>query len=168
MRHPAAVDRLPSARRSTHHALAMLLALTGIGGLGCGTGPDERSGGDAGRGDARPAQIDALLYDRVGVDDGDATDWKSFKLEEAAKVSIGVWWDDPKSVSATVELLDLDAKSVAKLKHAKGAQKETLGPIKLAEGTYFLRFRAASGASVYSFEISTGADDDGGDAAPDL
>jgi len=163
MRHEAAADRLPRTSRS----LAPLLALTGIAWLGCGTGPDERSGGDAGRGDARPAQIDALLYDRVGVDDGDATDWKSFKLEEAAKVSIDVWWDDPKSVSATVELLDLDAKSVAKLKHAKGAQKETLGPVKLAEGTYFLRFRAGSGASVYSFEISTGSDE-GGDAAPDL
>lgn len=168
MPHPAATDRLPHNPLTRSRAFAFVLALSGIASLGCGTGPDERSGGDAGRGDARPAQLDALLYDRVGVDDGDSTDWKSFKLEEGAKVTINVWWDDPKGVSATLELRDLDAKSVAKLKHERGAQKETLGPIKLAEGTYFLRFFASSGASVYSFEVTTGAGDDGGDAVPDL
>lgn len=167
MRQNAAADRCLSTRRRLLGRLALLLATVGALSLGCGTGPDERSGGDAGRGDARPAQLDALLYDRIGVDDGDSTDWKSFKLEEGAKVTINVWWDDPKSISATVELRDLDAKSVAKLKHTKGAQKETLGPIKLAEGTYFLRFFASSGASVYSYEITTGADEPT-DAVPDL
>ncbi len=135
--------------------------------MGCGLGPDERSGGDAGRGDAQPAALDTLLYDRVGVDDGDATDWKSFKLEEGAKVTINVWWDDPKGVGATIELRDMDAKSLVKLKHASGSKQEKLGPTKLKEGTYFLRIQATSGASVYSYEIVTGSGDSP-DAMPDL
>ncbi len=133
----------------------------------CGLGPDERSGGDAGRGDAKPAALDALLYDRVGVDDGDSTDWKSFKLEETTKITIKVWWDDPKAVSASVELRDMDAKSVGKLKHKRGEVMEALGPFELKEGTYFLRFQASGGASVYSYEITTGSADRG-DVMPDL
>jgi len=135
--------------------------------LACGTGPDERSGGDAGRGDAKPAALDSLLYDRVGVDDGDSTDWKSFKLGEDAKVTINVWWDDPKAVGATIELRDMDAKSLVKLQHKPGQQSEKLGPTKLKEGTYFLRIQAGSGASVYSYEISTGSADTKG-GVPDL
>jgi hypothetical protein len=133
----------------------------------CGIGPDERSGGDAGRGDAQPAQLDTLLYDRVSVDDGDSTDWKSFKLEEGGKVTVNVWWDDPKAVGASVELRDMDAKSLVKLKHKGGVQQERLGPVKLKEGTYFLRIQASSGGSVYSYEISTGSGDVE-DAVPDL
>ena len=68
--------------RSTHVPTAHSTAIRHLTGwlvpplallfVACGTGPDERSGGDAGRGDAKPAAVDTLLYDRVGVDDGDA------------------------------------------------------------------------------------------------
>ena len=167
MRHHPVTEPHSQALAPMRALIAPALSVLVSGLLACGTGPDEKSGGDAGRGDARAAQVDVLSYDRVGVDDGDSTDWKSFKLEEGAKVTINVWWDDPKSVGASIELRDMDAKSLAKLRHDKGAQKEVIGPIKLAEGTYFLRFQASSGASVYSFEISTGADDSG-DAVPDL
>ena len=163
--------------RSTHVPTAHSTAIRHLTGwlvpplallfVACGTGPDERSGGDAGRGDAKPAAVDTLLYDRVGVDDGDSTDWKSFKLEEGAKVTINVWWDDPKGVGATIELRDMDAKSLVKLKHASGSKQEKLGPTKLKEGTYFLRIQATSGASVYSYEIVTGSGDSP-DAMPDL
>lgn len=150
--------------------LAVRLVLTSCVALalsGCGIGPDERSGGDSGRGDAKAAALETLLYDRVSVDDGDSTDWKSFKLEDPASVTIKVWWDDPKAVSAAIELRDMDAKPAGKLKHVKGATAEKLGPIKLPAGTYFLRVQAASGASVYSYEISAGSDDSGG-GVPDL
>jgi len=162
--------------RSTHSPIArsavrpltrwLVPSLTLVLGA-CGTGPDERSGGDAGRGDAKAAAVDTLLYDRVGVEDGDSTDWKSFKLAEDAKVTINIWWDDPKGVGATLELRDMDAKSLVKLKHKGGQQQEKIGPTKLKEGTYFLRIQADSGASVYSYEISTGSDDSGG-GVPDL
>lgn len=156
--------------RSTHafaFASRWLVPSLATASLGCGLGADERSGGDAGRGDAKPAALDTLLYDRVGVDDGDSTDWKSFKLEEGAKVTINVWWDDPKAIGANIELRDMDAKSLVKLKHAKGSKQEKLGPTKLKEGTYFLRIQASSGASVYSYEIVTGSGESP-DAVPDL
>ena len=154
--------RPKNAFRLVLSSLAGWVALTA-----CGLGPDERSGGDSGRGDAKAAALETLLYDRVSVDDGDSTDWKSFKLEDPAKVTVKIWWDDPKAVSATIELRDMDAKPVAKLKHSKSATPENLGPIKLGAGTYFMRIQAGAGASVYSFEISTGSDDEGG-GVPDL
>lgn len=155
---------LDALAKSSRYLVAPALALFVTA---CGLGPDERSGGDAGRGDARPAALDTLLYDRVSVDDGDATDWKSFKLEEPSKVTIKVWWDDPKSVSASIELRDMDAKSIGKLQHKRGEPMEALGPLELKEGTYFLRFQASGGASVYSFEITTGSADPG-NVLPDL
>ena len=78
-----------------------------------------------------------------------------------------MWWDEPKAVSATIELRDMDAKAVAKLKHDKGQKQEKLGPTKLAAGTYFVRIQASSGASVYSYEIVAGTAESP-DASPDL
>lgn len=146
---------------------AWLLPVTLVLTAGCGIGYNERSGGDAGRGDAQPARIESLLYDRVSAEDGDHTDWKSFKLESTATISVNVWWDDPKAVGAVVELRDQFGKSLAKISHDRKQRKETLGPIKLPEGAYFLQFEAKDGASVYSFEILTGS---GGvdDETPDL
>ena len=134
---------------------------------GCGIGYNERSGGDAGRGDAQATKLDALLYDRVSAEDGDHTDWKTFKLESNGTVSVNVWWDDPKSIGGVVEIRDQFGKSLAKLRHDRSERKETLGPIKLPEGAYFLQFEAKEGASVYSFEVLTGS---GGvdDETPDL
>jgi len=131
-----------------------------------GLGPDERTGGDGGRGDAQPAAVDQLLYDRLSTEQGDSTDWKKFVIEETAKVSIKVWWDDPKAVAATVEVRDKAGEKIGDLKHDKNSQSEVLGPLKLKGGTYFLRFKADGGSSVYSYEISTGSG--GGDAAPDI
>lgn len=143
--------------------LMTTLFLVACGGLG----PDERTGGDGGRGDAQPAALDQLLYDRVSVAQGDSTDWKKFKIEETSKVTIKVWWDEPKAVGATVEIRDQAGGKIVDLRHKAGEQSEVLGPVKLKAGDYFLRFHAASGASVYSYEISTGS---GGsnDAAPDI
>lgn len=134
---------------------------------GCGIGYNERSGGDAGRGDAQAIKLDTLLYDRVSADEGDQTDWKTFKLESNGSVTINVWWDDPKSIGAVVELRDQFGKSLAKLSHDRGQRKETLGPIKLPEGGFFLQFEAKGGASVYSFEVLEGSGG-GGDDSPDL
>jgi len=161
------MNQHPENSRSKTRFLRLLASALGLGLAACGTGPDERSGGDSGRGDARAAVIDSLFYDRVSADDSDSTDWKSFKLDEAAQVTITVWWDDPKSIGASVELRDIDAKSLGKLRHKSGEHQEKLGPMKLKEGTYFLRFLASAGASVYSFEISTGSGGNG-DAVPDL
>lgn len=132
-----------------------------------GIGPDERSGGDSGRGDAKPAALDTLLYDRVSLEQGDATDWKKFEIEDAVKAKIKLWWDDPKAIGAVVELRDQGGDKIADLKHDRTAASEILGPVKLKEGVYFLRVKASGGASVYSYEISTGSGDSG-DPVPDI
>lgn len=132
-----------------------------------GVGPDDMTGGDGGRGDAKEVALDTLLYDRVSVDQGDSTDWKKFEIEETTKATIKVWWDDPKAVSARIEIRDQAGDKISDLKHEKGESAEKLGPVKLKDGTYFLRVSAGAGASVYSYEISTGSGEDGG-GGPDL
>jgi hypothetical protein len=144
-----------------------ILPAAGLLLVACGIGPNEKSGGDSGRGDAKEVALDALMYDRVSAEEGDSTDWKSFKLEEDSPVLIKVWWDDPKGIGATVELRDMEAKELGKLKHEKGAAAEKLGPIKLKEGTYYVRFNASSGGSVYSYQFVLGTGDPK-DVLPDL
>lgn len=139
------------------------LMISACGGLG----PDERTGGDGGRGDSQPATLDTLVYDRVSIDQGDATDWKKFEIEEKTKATIKVWWDDPKAVAATIELRDQGGDKIADLKHDRRESAEQLGPVKLKEGVYFLRVASSEGASVYSLEIVTGSGDSGA-PTPDL
>ncbi|MFO0751246.1 MAG: hypothetical protein U1F43_37095 [Myxococcota bacterium] len=103
----------------------------------------------------------------MSLDQGDATDWKKFEIEDAVKATIKVWWDDPKAISATIELRDKGGDKIADLKHDKSASSEKLGPIKLKEGVYFLRIKSSAGASVYSYEISTGSGDSGS-PVPDI
>ncbi|MBL8783378.1 MAG: hypothetical protein JNJ59_00645 [Deltaproteobacteria bacterium] len=140
----------------THRIAFGLAAMTPLI-AACGVGFDERSGGDAGRGDARPVVLETLSYDRISAEDGDNTDWKSFKLTEPGKVTVNVWWDEPGRIKASVEVRDQFGNSIDALKHQSGEAQEKLGPLKLAEGTYFVRFLANDGASVYSYEIIVGS-----------
>jgi len=133
--------------------MSSILLASACGGLA----PDERTGGDGGRGDAQEVQIDTLQYDRVSVEQGDSTDWKKFTIEEATKATINVWWDDPKAISATIEVRDQAGDKIDDLKHDRSSNAEKLGPVKLKAGTYFLRVNAHDGASVYSYEVSTGS-----------
>jgi hypothetical protein len=136
---------------------------------GCGVGFNENTGGDGGRGDARPVMANVLGYDRVSAEDGDHTDWKSVKLEDAGAVKVTIWWDDPSAVAATLEVRDQLGNAIpgALLKHNPSSRKEVLGPIKLAKGTSFIRVEASKGASVYSLEVQLEEDSPSG-GGPDL
>jgi hypothetical protein len=131
-------------------ALAVSVAALGA----CGTGFNEMTGGDGGRGDALEVPLATLLYDRVDAERGDHTDWKRFVLEEDTELSIKVWWMAPANVKATVELRDQKGDLVKSAKHDGGGKTLRLGPVELTEGTYFIQFEAKSGASDYGFELT--------------
>lgn len=129
-------------------SLAILLAA-------CGPGLDENTGGDGTRGEARAVAVDAAIDDRVSTDQGDGTDWKKFELDDAAKVTVRFWWDEP-GVNVSITLRDELGQKLTAMKHAPGQREEALGPIKLKGGSYFLEIAATGGASVYTFEVQTG------------
>lgn len=129
-------------------SLATLLAA-------CGPGFDEKTGGDGTRGEAREVRVDAAIDDRVSAEQGDNTDWKKFELDDAAKVTVKFWWDEP-GIKVSITLRDELGQKLTSMTHASGQREEALGPIKLKGGSYFLEIAAGGGASVYTFEVQTG------------
>lgn len=132
--------------------LAVLLFSIGI--AACGTGFDEKTGGDGNRGEAIEIALDTMLHDRVSAGEGDNTDWKKFELEDAAKLTISMWWDQA-GASATVTLRDEMGKTLTTLKHDKNARAEKLGPLSAKAGVYYLQVEAKGGTSVYTYEVKT-------------
>ncbi|MFT7578496.1 MAG: hypothetical protein ACI9MR_000154 [Myxococcota bacterium] len=95
-----------------------------------------------------------MLHDRVSAGEGDNTDWKKFELEDAAKLTISMWWDQA-GASATVTLRDEMGKTLTTLKHDKNARAEKLGPLSAKAGVYYLQVEAKGGTSVYTYEVKT-------------
>lgn len=121
----------------------------------CGVGFDEHTGGDGTRGEAQAVPVDQPVDDRVSADEGDHTDWKKFQLDAAAKVTVKLWWDNPR-ISASVTLRDELGQRVESVA-ASGSREASLGPVSLEGGTYYLEVVAKSAGSVYTFEIQTGS-----------
>ena len=144
--------------RWTTIGAALALGTVACGGIGF----DERTGGDAGRGDAAGLKIGPLVYDRVDAPRGDNTDWKKFELEESGKVTLKVWWDEPKAAKAVVELFDEGGDRIEILKHSAADREEQIGPLKLKKGVWFVRVLASEGASTYTLKIDLAGADDGG------
>ena len=135
---------------------------------GCGPGFDESSGKDSMRGDATEIAIDAPVDDRVSADQGDHTDWKVFELAQATIVKVQIWWDNP-DVEGHLRLRGMGAGAQQTLKHKPGQKTETLGPIELDAGKWFLEIQAKGGASVYTLQVlSQGAARRGSSDLPDF
>lgn len=158
---------LSSARRVG--ALWLWVSLTlalGTATSGCGPGAEEHSGEDAMRGGAAELPLNQPSDDRVSASGGDSTDWKVFELPQASNVTVDVWWDNP-TASVGLRLRGMGGGQARTLKHARGVRHESLGPIDLPAGKWFLQIEARSGASVYTLQVTTGASSGGG-AVPDF
>lgn len=123
--------------------------------LGCGIAYNAHSGSDETRGSAEEVALESLLYDRISAEEGDHSDWKSFKLEEKSSFTLLLWWDEPENIKGQVTLYDPFGKELLVVPHEKAKQHESLGPIDLPEGRYFLRFEAEEGSTVYSYKLTT-------------
>lgn len=120
------------------------------------TGDEARSGAK----EIRPG----VLYDDKVAARGDPVDFKRFEVTTPTPCIVNVYWDNP-GVEAKVVLRDQFGGLVAEVQHAKGANKDSLGPVTLREGIHFLEIAAKSGASVYTIELFLGSPEEGGTEA---
>ena len=135
--------------------------------MACGPGLDVKSGGDHQRGKPQDLELGKLVYDRVSADDGDHTDWKMFEIAQPTAVTVRIWWDQPE-VKGSVFLRGRTEGVTRKLKHKKGTRSETIGPVALLPGKWYLRIQLKSGTSVYSLRIDTGEAGEDSSDLPDF
>jgi hypothetical protein len=95
--------------------------------------------------------------DKVSKPD-DPVDWKRFEVESRSPATVAVYWDDP-TVEAVVTLRDMFGGPVAEVTHAKEAPKDVIGPVTLAEGTWFVQIACTGGSSIYTIEATVGSAD---------
>lgn len=139
------------------YLLLALLLSCGPKGPTAQTGDETRSAAQ----EIRPGTTD----DKVSKSD-DPVDWKRFEVESRSPVTIEIYWDDP-SVESVVTLRDMFGGVVAEVTHAKDAPKDTLGPLTLNDGTWFLEIRCLDGASVYTVDLIIGSADTFGVPRPE-
>lgn len=155
-----------SSRSFRHRASLVFVAAAFLGAatLGCGPGPDGQSGGDQERAAAVAVPVGQAFDDRVSASEGDRTDWKRFRIEDADQVNVAVYWDDP-DVEASIEVRNAFGNALGRREHAKGEPVDRLSAT-LEEGDYFLAITAEGGGSVYTLEITTGEPSTGAGKAP--
>jgi hypothetical protein len=111
--------------------------------MACGSGLDPHSGEDGQRGKASEISFGKLLYDRVSAGEGDHSDWKVFELGQAANVTVKIWWDNP-DVKADLFIRGRSTRLSREINHVRGSRHDTMGPIQLPEGKWYVRIRARS------------------------
>ena len=132
---------------------------------GCGAGFESASGQDGLRGGSAEAAVDQYIDDRVSASEGDNSDWRVIELEQASKVTVEIWWDNPE-VTGTLLIRGRQAASIRKLEHQSGQRHERLGPFELPEGKWYIRVQTESGSSGYTLRVVTG--DSSGGGLPDF
>lgn len=135
-----------------HLSRRMLAALLGVA-AACRV-PEGESSGDEARSGAVEIRPGVLADDHVAAR-GDPVDFKRFHVGQVTPCTINVYWDNP-AIEARLTLRDMFGGTVAEVTHAKGAGKDTIGPIALRDGTFFLEIAARSGSSVYTVELFLG------------
>jgi len=122
--------------------------------LGACRTPEGEATGDEVRSAAIEIVPGSIVDDKVAAR-GDPVDFKRFQVGPLTPCTINVYWDNP-AIDAHLSLRDQFGGLVAELAHANGAPKDTIGPIPLKDGTFFLEITAKKGASVYSVELFLG------------
>lgn len=116
--------------------------------------PEGETTGDEARSGAVEIRPGVLQDDQVSAR-GDPVDFKRFHVGQVTPCIINVYWDNPQIVARLV-LRDMFGGVVSEVSHAKGAGKDTIGPVTLKDGTFFLEVEARSGTSVYTVELFLG------------
>ncbi len=137
--------------KSENH-VAFLLAVAMLP-AGCRV-PEGEATGDEARSGAVEIRSGVLQDDKVAAR-GDPVDFKRFQVGQVTPCTINIYWDNP-ALAARLVLRDMFGGTVAEVAHVKGSAKDTVGPVTLKDGTFFLEIAAKSGASVYTVEMFLG------------
>jgi len=134
---------------------------------GCGSAPEESSGGDAYRNEAQPMPLDEWVTGELARDDGDTTDWKSVASAEG-KLVIELK-ADKKSAVVLVGVYDKHGLAIGSGTRKAGSDGVSV-PVKAAyQGPYFVRI-VHKGGDKTAYSVRAALDDGGGggDVVPDL
>lgn len=144
---------MPPSPRALFALAALSLSLTA-----CGAAMNSSSGDDQARSGAVGIEVGVPVDDRVSADEGDHTDWKSFRIESESPVTIRFWWDD-EDLEARVTVRNAFGTVVYAQSREGDARKMDVGPVDLPAGQYFLQVQAEGGSSVYTMlvEVAGGA-----------
>lgn len=122
--------------------------------LGCNVGdkPDSASGKDWEQAGAQELYLDKLTDDYLDYSEGDNTDWKFFKIRTRGLLALTVYWDN-KNVGSTINVRDRFGVLKSSRAHSSELEKDKID-MRVEPGTYFVEFKSAKGASVYTVEAA--------------
>ncbi|GMV43397.1 MAG: hypothetical protein AMXMBFR64_51130 [Myxococcales bacterium] len=134
-------------------ALASLLLIL----AGCATGPEASSGPDAWRNEATEVELDLWITDDFDGPNGDATDWKTFKIDAPTDVTVTVVFEDD-GVEANIGLYDRYGMPIAEDKKRKSDNSRMVLKGSLPAGMNFVKVAAASSRDRSNYTIQITAD----------
>lgn len=141
-------------------ALATLAAFAG-----CGSHPEENSGGDAYRNEAQPMPLDEWVTGELDLDSGDTTDWKALALEDSGKLTIELK-ADKKGAKILVGVYDKHGMSIG-VGSSKAGEEGVAVPVKASSGKLFVKIEHRGG-SKSAYSVRATMDGGGGGGGPDL
>jgi len=126
--------------------------------------PDSKSGEDGESSGAKQLFLDKLTDDFLSAEDGDATDWKYFKLREPGYLTVTVCWDN-KNIASTIDIYDAFKVPIDSRLHTPKMEKDKM-EVRAEDGTHFVRLQAKESESVYTIEAKFQPFDWKGDTGP--
>ena len=147
--------------------LRSLLALVVLAALpGCGSHPEESSGGDAYRNEAQPMPMDEWVTGELDLGNGDTTDWKVLALEDSGKLAIELK-ADKKGAKILVGVYDKHGMSIG-VGSSKSGEEGVTVPVKAtSSGKLFVKVEHRGGDKT-AYSVRATMDGGGGGGGPDL
>jgi hypothetical protein len=107
----------------------------------CITQPDDKSGPDAERHQAKALAVGKPEADTVDYSGGDRTDWRVIDLQDGGFLTVEVMLDNP-DANVTVALFDRYGKPMNRFTHRKGDQPQIKVTSEVGLGKYFVQVYA--------------------------
>ena len=107
----------------------------------CITQPDEKSGGDGERHQAKPLAAGKWESDAIAYGEGDRTDWKVVDLQDTGFLTLEAVLDNA-DANVTLALFDRYGKPINRVAHRKGDNVQMKLTAEVGIGKYFVMIQA--------------------------
>jgi len=119
-------------------SILLLVTITG-----CITQPDEKSGGDAERYQAKKIEFGQAVTDKVEWAKGDRTDWKVLNVPDPGVLKLQLIVDEEEA-EVGMELYDRYGKFLGKVTRHKDGPKNVMFLQEVTPGKYFIKIYSRS------------------------